>query len=602
MWVLSDQLLHQLAAAHGGHDHIGQDQLDGKSGSGDGQRMFWILSDDHFVAVGSQNGVGQVANRFFVFHQQNCLGAFLRFGFQAHRGRNFDRRFHTRQIDFEGRAKPRLAVHPDVAAALFDDAIAGCQSETGAPRTTFGGKERFENMGHGFRAHAQAAVADSEHHVSPWFYADMLAGVCLVQVDVASFDHQPSAARHGVARVHHQVHQHLFDLRWVGLDGADIRRKFAVNPDVFAHQPAQQLLQAVHNAVEINILWLQNLLAAERQQLMYQGCGTFAGIVDALDIVSKSGLAFGTLARQFGIALDDGQQIVEVVCDAPSQASDSFHPARLLRLHLHQLALADVHQQAFHHWVILAAFSDGGGVADPNGRAVFASQAVFRLERLSLQAGLLGFLYRRMIVRVNIFQPVFRIGEPLFRRIAEDGFDLRADVKPAAGDARRGDVADRGYLLDNHSILALGFGAGLFRFSPLAQIAAEQHYATFGQRGYRQFHRNQGAPARKFDDSQPAAVLFYGRADFFGESVLDFLSGDFHGLSANHLLAGNRAEQLRVDFIYVGISAVRSDDGHPVCGQIQGLRLLPDHLGILRFAEVADGHARHIAADGDGQQ
>ena len=47
-----------------------------------------------------------------------------------------------------------------------------------------------------------------------------------------------------------------------------------------AHQPAQQLLQSANNTVEIKILGMENLLAAERQELPDKCCGSLARVLD----------------------------------------------------------------------------------------------------------------------------------------------------------------------------------------------------------------------------------------------------------------------------------------------------------------------------------
>ena len=64
-------------------------------------------------------------------------------------------RLDLRQINFEGGASGRFAIDADVAAALFDDAVTGGQSQTCPLADAFGGKKRLEDARFHFRAHPQ---------------------------------------------------------------------------------------------------------------------------------------------------------------------------------------------------------------------------------------------------------------------------------------------------------------------------------------------------------------------------------------------------------------------------------------------------------------
>ena len=56
------------------------------------------------------------------------------------------------QVNLKDRALADLAGHLDMAVALFNDPIDGEQSQAGAFVGFFGGKERLEDMGQGFRS------------------------------------------------------------------------------------------------------------------------------------------------------------------------------------------------------------------------------------------------------------------------------------------------------------------------------------------------------------------------------------------------------------------------------------------------------------------
>jgi hypothetical protein len=47
---------------------------------------------------------------------------------------------------------------------------------------------------------------------------DVMAGVGSVEPGIGGGDSQRAAGKHCIARIDHQVNQHLFDLAWVGPD------------------------------------------------------------------------------------------------------------------------------------------------------------------------------------------------------------------------------------------------------------------------------------------------------------------------------------------------------------------------------------------------
>src|ERR1700756_1086286 len=101
-----------------------------------------------------------------------------------------------------------------------------------------------------------------------------------------------------------------------------------MHANVFAHQPAQQLLESAYDPVQIQILRLQDLLPAEGQQLPNECGSPLARVIYALDVIAQRGLAFRSLTSEFCVALDDRQKIIEIVCNSSGQSSNCFHPPR----------------------------------------------------------------------------------------------------------------------------------------------------------------------------------------------------------------------------------------------------------------------------------
>ena len=163
----------------------------------------------------------------------------------------------------------------------------------------------------------------------------MPGGVGLVQDDIGRLESQIAALGHRVARVDDQVHDHLLDLPGVGLDAAQIGRRRDGQPDVLADQASQHLLKLHDDRVQIQDLGLEDLLPAEGQELPGQRGGPLSGLSDLVDVPAHLVVAGETREQELGVAVDDRQQIVEVVGDAPRQSPD-----RLDLLGLPQLLLA----------------------------------------------------------------------------------------------------------------------------------------------------------------------------------------------------------------------------------------------------------------------
>src|SRR5207244_7670998 len=75
--------------------------------------------------------------------------------------RRFGGSRHPREVDLHRRAAPRLAVDPDVAAALLDDSVNGREPEPRAFPYFLGGEERLEEVRLRGLIHAHAGV---RHH------------------------------------------------------------------------------------------------------------------------------------------------------------------------------------------------------------------------------------------------------------------------------------------------------------------------------------------------------------------------------------------------------------------------------------------------------
>src|SRR5271156_3585916 len=86
------------------------------------------------------------------------------------------------QINFECGAMAKLAIDPDVAAALLYDAVYRGEAQARAFAGFLGSEEGFEDASLSLSVHAAAVIGDGEHYIGPGFQFDdrVLRGVILV--------------------------------------------------------------------------------------------------------------------------------------------------------------------------------------------------------------------------------------------------------------------------------------------------------------------------------------------------------------------------------------------------------------------------------------
>ena len=74
---------------------------------------------------------------------------------------------------------------------------------------------------------------------------------------------------HRVARVDDEIHEHLLQLSGIG-DNVASRRALRRDDDVFPDETPQHWLDCLDDAIHVEDARLENLLAAEREQLARQ--------------------------------------------------------------------------------------------------------------------------------------------------------------------------------------------------------------------------------------------------------------------------------------------------------------------------------------------
>ena len=232
---------------------------------------------------------------------------------------------------------PELAVDPHAAAALLDDPVDRREAEARAVPERLRGEERLEDVRERLGVHADAGVADGEHHVRADDGVGVLGDVLLVELDVRRVDREQPAVGHRVARVDGEVHEDLLELVRVGEHGIQGRRERRDELDVLADQSREHRRQAGDDVVQLEHARLQDLPPAESEELTGEDGRALGGGRDLVEL--GLGRAVAAFEQRLGVAADHGQEVVEVVGDAAGEPPDRLELLRLAQLLL-ELACA----------------------------------------------------------------------------------------------------------------------------------------------------------------------------------------------------------------------------------------------------------------------
>ena len=147
--------------------------------------------------------------------------------------------------------------------------------------------------------------------------------------------HRP-ASRHRVARVDREIDDHLLELSRIGADRTELGVEHRQQLDVLADQAPQHHVHVGDDGVEVEHPGLQDLPAAEREQLPGERRGARGGLLDLLGVASQARVVLAG-DEELAVAGDGGQQVVEVVRDATGEPADRFHLLGLAELVLELL-------------------------------------------------------------------------------------------------------------------------------------------------------------------------------------------------------------------------------------------------------------------------
>src|ERR1700746_3787219 len=108
----------------------------------------------------------------------------------------------------------------------------------------------------------------------------MLSRISLVQLDTCRFQNELSTARHSIASVHGEIHEDLFELRWIDFDIAGVWLKVNRQFHIFAEQLFQQFLNVANDSIGVDHPRFNELLTAECQKLLRKFSGAASRLFD----------------------------------------------------------------------------------------------------------------------------------------------------------------------------------------------------------------------------------------------------------------------------------------------------------------------------------
>src|SRR5258708_6904162 len=339
------QFLSQLASTHVRHYDVGNCQMDRRSVIlAHRQGIDAVSGFQHRIAAKPEELGGCPAQGLLILDQQHGLcSPEHRFNPLVRDCRGNRLLLHARQVDFEYGTHSSFAVGPDESMILFDDAIHCGQAESRAFAERFGGEEGLKNVRQVLSGNTVARIGHGQHRIAPCRNDGVFAiGVVLVEVYIRRLNRELPSLRHRIARVGREVHKDLFDLHGIKTNSSQSLPSDKIQLDIFSDESLQDFDDSSDHRVQFSYPQRLRLLATESQQLPGQIGGTPGGGKNLLDTDLGCAPGDNGVKRQFRVAGDDGQQVVEVMGNASCQPANGVHFLGLKQLGFDSQAFAEI--------------------------------------------------------------------------------------------------------------------------------------------------------------------------------------------------------------------------------------------------------------------
>ena len=217
-----------------------------------------------------------------------------------------------------------------MAAGLPRETVDHGEAEAGALADRLGREERLEHLGGEFGGHADAGVGHAEGEILARRHVVARGGMA-VEPFVVGLDRDAAAVGHGVAGVDAEVQQRVLELWRVDQSRPQPRRAHHFNGDGGADGPADEVLHAAHQHVDVRRAGIERLPPRKGEQAMRQCRGATRGTLRCDHVAIELGdPALPDAQRhQLEAAGNAGEQIVEIVRQAAGELAHRLHLLRL---------------------------------------------------------------------------------------------------------------------------------------------------------------------------------------------------------------------------------------------------------------------------------
>jgi hypothetical protein len=117
----------------------------------------------------------------------------------------------------------------------------------------------------------------------------------------------------------------VIDLTRIAEDGRHTRSCFRLDLNAGAQEPREKAPNGHDRVVHAEHTRLEQLFAAENEELLGHRAGALGGLADFLDVGARLRVGAKLTHRELGIAGNRRQRVVQIVRDAAREPADRFH-------------------------------------------------------------------------------------------------------------------------------------------------------------------------------------------------------------------------------------------------------------------------------------
>ena len=133
-----------------------------------------------------------------------------------------------------------------------------------------------------------------------------------------------AALGHGIAGVDSQIHDDLLDHAGISFNGENAIGATQLQSDVLAEKAMEHFDHVTEDRIQVQNLGLHHLLAAEHEELASEAGGALGSKRNLLQRFGNPFVPIALSQEAIGMALDDGQDVIEIMCDSGGELADGL--------------------------------------------------------------------------------------------------------------------------------------------------------------------------------------------------------------------------------------------------------------------------------------